>query len=145
MFYFDLIISVDVWRWSSIHRSWKGFWVSDTARCEDLVLTIKPVLFQTKIIQSDKVHNYKHHEWYVSSEVKIKYLGDFSIFTFLSDFSWCQIDKFARLKSSNWYMALRIDICTTWKSIISSYKIRFQNYWQYRSKFFKGRELQVVL
>ena len=122
MFYFDPIITFDVRLWSWIHRSWTGFSVSDTTCREDLVLKIKPVLFQTKNIQSDKVHNYGHHEWYVTHlkwKLNIKeifqFLQFFKRFLVMPNWQICEI--------INWYTALRIKIYTTWKSIISSYKM----------------------
>ena len=138
MFYFDPIITFDVRLWSWIHRSWTGFSVSDTTCREDLVLKIKPVLFQTKNIQSDKVHNYGHHEWYVTHlkwKLNIKeifqFLQFFKRFLVMPNWQICEI--------INWYTALRIKIYTTWKSIISSYKICFQNYGQHKRRFLRSR------
>ena len=42
-----------------------------------------------------------------------------------------------KAKIIDWYMALSKMVDTTWKSIISSYKNRFQNYGQLKRKFLR--------
>ena len=138
MFYFEPIIILDVRRGSYFGSSWTVFSVSDTTRCEDLVLKIKSVLCQIWSIQSDKVHYYKHSERYLSHlKWKLNIWEIFHCLQFFERFFVMENWQICEAKIINWYMVFRIKTYITWKRIISSYKIRFQNYGQLKRKFLR--------
>ena len=71
---------------------------------------------------------------------KMEYFGDFSLyFQYFERFRWMKNRQISKLKIGDWYLDFSKESYTTLKSVISSFKICFQNYGQLKRKFLRPK------
>ena len=74
----------------------------------------------------------------------MEYFGDFSLyFQYFERFRWMKKRQISKFKIVDWYLDFSKESYTTLKSVISSFKICFQNYGQLKRKFLRPKS-QVV-
>ena len=87
-----------------------------------------------------KLHNYIHFMgWFTQLERKCNILEIFHYFQYFERFCSMKTWQISKPKIVNWYLDFTIASYTTLKSIISSFKICFQNYGQLKRKFLKPK------
>ena len=132
---------------------------------EKIVLKIKSIVMRTTNNLLRKVHNYTRFKgWFTQFERKSNILEIFHYFQYFERFRSTKKWQISKPKIVGWYLDFTKESCTTLKSVISSFKICFQNYGQLKRKFlrpkitsstflnfelsslnFWGQKLQVVL
>ena len=70
----------------------------------------------------------------------MEYFGDFSLyFQYFERFRWMKKRQISKFKIVDWYLDFSKESYTTLKSVISSFKICFQNYGQLKRKFLRPK------
>ena len=127
-------------RWSRT-----GFYRPETACHEKIVLKIKSIVMQTTNNLIRKLHNYIHFMgWFTQFERKCSIL---EIFHYFQHFERCRSFKKWQLsepKIVDWYLDFTKESYTTLKSVISSFKICFQNYGQLKRKFLRPKNTSIT-
>ena len=89
-----------------------------------------------------KVHNYTHFKgWFTQFQRKCNILEIFHYFQYFERFRSMKKWQISKPKIVDWYLDFSKESYTTLKSVISSFKICFQNY----GKLKRGQKLQLVL
>ena len=87
-------------------------------------------------MQTTKVHNYIHFMgWFTQFERKCNILEIFHYFQYFERFRSMKKWQISKPKIVDWYLDFSNESYTTLKSVISSFKIYFQNYGQLKRKF----------
>ena len=87
-----------------------------------------------------KVHNYTHFkERFTQFERKCNILGIFHYFEYFECFRSMKKWQISKPKIVDWYLDFSKESYTTLKSVISSFKICFQNYGQLKRKFLRPK------
>ena len=95
---------------------------------EKIVLKIKSTVMQTANNLSRKVHTQTHFKgWF------------FHYFQYFERFRSMKKWQFSKPKIVDWYLDFSKESYTTLKSVISSFKICFQNYGQLKRKFLRPK------
>ena len=92
-----------------------------------------------------KVHNYIHFMgWFTKFERKCNILEIFHYFQYFERFRSMKKWQISKPRIVDWYLDFTNESYTTLKTVISSFKICFQNYGQLKRKFLRPK-IQVVL
>ena len=87
-----------------------------------------------------KVHNYIHFMgWFTQFERKCNILEIFHYFQYFERFRSMKKWQISKPKIVDWYLDFSNESYTTLKSVISSFKICFQNYGQLKRKFLRPK------
>ena len=105
-----------------------------------IVLKIKSIVMRTTNNVLRKVDNYTHFKWWFSQFVrKCNILEIFHYFQYFERFRSMKKWQISKPKIVDWYLDFSKESYTTLKSVISSFKICFQNYWQLKRKFLRPK------
>ena len=92
-----------------------------------------------------KVHNYTHFKgWVTQFERKCNTLEIFHYFQYFERFRWMKKWQISKHKIVDWYLEFSKESYTTLKSVISSFKICFQNYGQLKRKFLRPKNTSSI-
>ena len=87
-----------------------------------------------------KVHNYTRFKgWFTQFERKCNILEIFHYFQYFERFRSMKKWQISKPKIVDWYLDFSNESYTTLKSVISSFKICFQNYGQLKRKFLRPK------
>ena len=87
-----------------------------------------------------KVHNYTHFKgWFTQFQRKCNILEIFHYFQYFERFRSMKKWQISKPKIVDWYLDFSKESYTTLKSVISSFKICFQNYGQLKRKFLRPK------
>ena len=87
-----------------------------------------------------KVHNFIHFiGWFTQFEWKCNILEIFHFFKYFERFRSMKKWQISKPKIVDWYLDFSNESYTTLKSVISSFKICFQNYGQLKRKFLRPK------
>ena len=87
-----------------------------------------------------KVYNYTHFKgWFTQFERKCNILEIFHYFQYFERFRSMKKWQISKSKIVDWYLDFSKESYTTLKSVISSFKICFQNYGQLKRKFLRPK------
>ena len=87
-----------------------------------------------------KVHNCTHFKlWFAQFERKCNILEIFHYFQYFERFCSMKKWQISKPKIVDWYLDFSKESYTTLKSVISSFKICFQNYGQLKRKFLRPK------
>ena len=107
---------------------------------EKIVLKIKWVVMRTTNNLFRKVHSYTHFKgWFTQFERKCNILEIFHYFQYFESFCSMKKWQISKPKIINWYLDFSKESYTTLKSVISSFKICFQNCGQLKRKFLRPK------
>ena len=122
-----------------------GFYRPDTVCHEKIVLKITSILTQATNNLFRKVHNYTHFKgWVTQFERKCNILEIFHYFQYFERFRWMKKWQISKPKIGNWYLDFSKESYTTLKSVITSFKICFQNYGQRKRKFLRPKSTSSI-
>ena len=122
-------------------------WLSDQVlRARDhesqkkIVLKTKSIVMRTTNNVFRKVHNCTHFKlWFAQFERKCNILEIFHYFQYFERFCSMKKWQISKPKIVDWYLDFSKESYTTLKSVISSFKICFQNYGQLKIKFLRPK------
>ena len=87
-----------------------------------------------------KVHNYTHFKgWFTQFQRKCNILEIFHYFQYFERFRSMKKWQISKPKIVDWYLDFSKESYTTLKSVISSFKIGFQNYGQLKTKLLRPK------
>ena len=122
-----------------------GFYRPETVCHEKIVLKIKSIVMQTTINLFRKVQNYTHLKWWFTQfERKCNILEIFHYFQYFERFRSMKKWQISKPKIVDWYLDFSKESYTTLKSVISSFKICFQNYEQLKRKFLRLKNTSSI-
>ena len=88
-----------------------------------------------------RVHNCTHFKWWFTQfERKCNILEIFHYFQYFERFRSMKKWQISKPKIVDWYLDFSNESYTTLKSVISSFKICFQNYGQFKRKFLRPKK-----
>ena len=92
-----------------------------------------------------KVHNYTHFKgWFTQFQRKCNILEIFHYFQYFERFRSMKKWQISKPKIVDWYLDFSKESYTTLKSVISSFKICFQNYGQLKRKFLRPKNTSSI-
>ena len=101
-----------------------------------IVLKIKSIVMRRTNNLFWKVHNYTHFKWWFTQFVrKCNILEIFHFFLYFERFRSMKKWQISKPIIVDWYLDFSKESYTTLKSVISSFKICFQNYGKLKRKF----------
>ena len=101
-----------------------------------IVLKFKSIVMRTTNNLFRRVHNCTHFKWWFTQfERKCNILEIFHYFQYFERFRSMKKWQISKPKIVDWYLDFSNESYTTLKSVISSFKICFQNYGQLKRKF----------
>ena len=107
---------------------------------KNIVLKTKSIVMRTTNNVFRKVHNCTHFKrWSAQFERKCNILKIFHYFQYFERFRSMKKWQMSKLKIVDWYLDFSKESYTTLKSVISSFKICFQNYGQLKRKFLRPK------
>ena len=100
---------------------------------------------QTTINLFRKVHNDTHFKWWFTQfGRKCNILEIFQYFQYFERFRWMKKWQISKPKIVDWYLNFSNESYATLKSVISSFKICFQNYGQLKRKFLRPKNTSSI-
>ena len=105
-----------------------------------IVLKFKSIVMRTTKNLFRRVHNCTHFKWlFTQFERKCYILEIFHYFQYFERFGSMKKWQISKPKIVDWYLDFSNESYTTLKSVISSFKICFQNYGQLKRKFLRPK------
>ena len=105
----------------------------------------KSIVMQTTNKLFRKVHNCTHFKWWFTQfERKCNILEIFHYFQYFERFRPMKKRQISKPKIVDWYLNFSKESYTTLKSVISSFKICFQNYGQLKRKFLRPKKTRIT-
>ena len=106
-----------------------------------IVLKVKSIVMRTTNNLFRRVHNCTHFKWWFTQfERKCNILEIFHYFQYFERFRSMKKWQISKPKIVDWYLDFSNESYTTLKSVISSFKICFQNYGQLKRKFLRPKD-----
>ena len=122
------------------------FYRPETVYHEKIVLKIKSIVMRTTNDLFRKEHNYTHFKGgFTQFERKCNILEIFHYFQYFERFRSMKKWQISKPKIVDWYLDFSKESYTTLKSVISSFKFCFQNYWQFKRKFLRPKTTSSTL
>ena len=116
------------------------FYRPETMCHKRIVLKFKSIVMQTANNLIWKVHNCTHFKWWFTQlQRKCNILEIFHYFQYFERFRSMKKWQISKPKIVDWYLDFSNESYTTLKSVISSFKICFQNYGQLKRKFLRPK------
>ena len=117
-----------------------GFSWPETMFRKKIVLKFKSIVMRTTNNLFRRVLNCTHSEWWFTQfERKCNILEIFHYFQYFERFCSMKKWQISKPKIVDWYLDFSNECYTTLKSVISSFKICFQNYGQLKRKFLRPK------
>ena len=108
---------------------------------QKIVLKFKSIVRRTTNNLFRKLHNCTHFKWWFTQfERKCNILEIFHYFQYFERFRSMKKWQISKPKIVDWYLDFSNESYTTLKSVISSFKICFQNYGQFKRKFLRPKK-----
>ena len=105
-----------------------------------IVLKFKSIVMRTTNNLFRRLHNCTHFKWWFTQfEQKCNILEIFHYFQYFERFRSMKKWQISRPKIVDWYLDFSNESYTTLKSVLSSFKICFQNYGQLKRKFLRSK------
>ena len=106
-----------------------------------IVLKFNSIVMRTTNNLFRKVHNCTHLKWWFTQfERKCNILEIFHYFQYFERFCSMKKWQISKPKIVDWYLDFSNESYTTLKSVISSFKICFQNYGKLKRKFLRPKK-----
>ena len=107
-----------------------------------IVLKFKSTVMRTTNNLFRRVHNCTHFKWWITQfEWKCNILEIFHYFQYFERFRSMKKWQISKPKIVDWYLDFSNESYTTLKSVISPFKICFQNHGQVKRKFLRPKNI----
>ena len=116
-----------------------GFSRPKTMCHKKIVLKFKSIVMRIKNNLFRRVHNCTNFKWWFT-QFERKFFLIFHYFQYFERFRSMKKWQISKLKIVDWYLDFSNESYTTLKSVISSFKICFQNYGQLKRKFLRPKK-----